>query len=163
KDGMVQHVPSGQTLAYGALASRAATVPVPKDVPLKTSAFRLLGGRHRRIDGLDVVTGRAVYGLDVRLPGMKYAVIAKPPCFGAQVKSWSAEAAKRIAGVRGALRVTSGYAEGVAVIADSVWGALEARKALAIEWAKTEDASFSSESHYVELRKTLAAREQAFL
>src|SRR5215472_1309009 len=96
KDGAVLHVPTGRRINYGSLASSAAFLPIPKEVPLNSRDFRLLGGRHRRIDSLDFVTGRAEYGLDVRLPGMKYAVIAKPPCFGATAKSWNAEAAKKL-------------------------------------------------------------------
>lgn len=152
RDGAVLHVPSGRHLTYGSLASAAAGVPVPKDVPLSARDFRLIGGRHRRIDGADYVTGRAAYGLDLRLPGMKYAVIAKPPCFGGIPKSWNADAAKKIPGVRDVVPVSAGYAAGVAVTADSVWTALRARDALQILWEKGSGESFSSAEHYEKLR-----------
>lgn len=150
--GTVLHLPSGRRLSYGSLASAAAEFPVPKEAPLKSRDFRLIGGRHRRIDGPDIVTGRAQYGLDVQLPGMKYAVIAKPPSFGARPKSWNADAAKRIPGVRDIVRVSSGYAAGVAITADSVWSALRARQALQIEWETGPGAAFSSDEHYEKLR-----------
>ena len=152
QDGSILHGPSGRRLTYGALASAAASVPAPNDVPLSTRDFRLIGGRHRRIDGADYITGRAAYGLDLCLPGMKYAVIAKPPCFGGTPKSWNADAAKKIPGVRDVVPVSAGYAAGVAVTADSVWTALRARDALQILWDKGSGETFSSDEHYEKLR-----------
>lgn len=153
ENGAVLHVPTGRSLTYGALASSAATLPVPKQVELSSKDFRLIGGRHRRIDGIDLVTGRAKYGLDLHLPGMKYAVIAKPPFFGGTPKSWSADAVKQLPDVRDIVSVTSGYAAGVAVTADNVWTALRARDALQVIWEKDSGESFSSEEHYEKLRR----------
>ena len=163
EDGKVLHSASGRQLTYGALAAAAAGLPVPdpKEVPLKSKDFRLIGGRHRRLDGVDLATGRAQYGLDVRLPGMKYAVIAKPPSFGATAKSWSTDAAKRIPGVRDVVPVSSGYAPGVAVTADTVWAALKARSALEVAWTPGPGATFSSDEHYRKLRQ--ATREEGFI
>jgi isoquinoline 1-oxidoreductase beta subunit len=155
--GTVLHVPTGRRLDYGSLASSAAGLPVPKEVPLSSKDFRLIGGRHRRIDGLDIATGRAQYGLDVRLPGMKYAVIAKPPSFGATPKTWNTDAAKRIPGVRDIVPVSSGYAAGIAVTADSVWSAMRAREALQIQWETGSGATFSSDEHYEKLRRATTA------
>ena len=157
ESGTVLHVPTRRRLNYGSLASSAAESPVPKEVPLKSKDFRLIGGRHRRIDGLDIATGRAQYGLDVRLPGMKYAVIVKPPSFGATPKSWKADTAKRIPGVRNIVPVSSGYAAGVAVTADSVWVALRARDALQVQWETGPGATFASDEHYEKLRRATAA------
>ena len=151
-DGTVLHVPTGRQLNYGSLASSAALLPVPKDVPLDSKDFRLLGGRHRRIDSLDFVAGRAEYGMDVRLPGMKYAVIAKPPCFGATVKSWNADGARKLPGVRDVVPVSSGYAAGIAITADSVWSVLRARDSLKVVWEKGSGEAFSSDEHYQKLR-----------
>lgn len=161
RDGAVLHVPSGRRLTYGALASAAASLPVPKDVPLRSGEFRLIGGRHRRIDGADYVTGRAAYGLDLRLTGMKYAVIAKPPCFGGTPRSWNADAAKKIPGVRDVVPVSAGYAAGVAVTADSLWTALRARDALQILWEKGSGETFRSDEHYEKLRA--ATTKQGFI
>jgi isoquinoline 1-oxidoreductase beta subunit len=155
--GNVLHLPSGRRLNYGSLAPAASELPVPKEVPLKSKDFQLIGGRHRRIDGLDIATGRTQYGLDVRLPGMKYAVIAKPPSFGAKPKSWNADAAKRIPGARDIVPVSSGYAAGVAITADSVWSALQAREALQVEWQAGPGATFNSDEHYEKLRHATTA------
>lgn len=160
-NGAVLHTITGRRLTYGELASSAATLAVPKQVTLRSKDFRLIGGRHPRMDGLDYVTGRAQYGLDVRLPGMKYAVIVKPPCFGGVPKSWNAEAAKRIPGVRDVVPVSSGYAAGVAVTADSVWSALRARDELQVLWEKGAGESFSSEEHYEMLRQ--ATSKEGFI
>jgi isoquinoline 1-oxidoreductase subunit beta len=151
--GSVLHLPSGRRLTYGSLAAAAAELPVPKEAPLKSKDFRLIGGRHGRIDGLDIATGRAQYGLDVRLPGMKYAVISKPPSFGAKPKSWNADAVKRVPGVRDIVQVSSGYTAGVAITADSVWSALRAREALQVEWEAGAGATFNSDEHYEKLRR----------
>jgi len=161
QDGSVLHVPSGRRLTYGSLASSAASLPVPKVVLLCSNDFRLIGGRHRRIDGAEYITGRATYGLDLRLPGMKYAVVAKPPCFGGTPKSWNADAAKKIPGVRDVVPVSAGYAAGVAVTADSVWTALRARDALQILWEKGSGETFTSDEHYQKLRATTA--KQGFI
>lgn len=151
--GAVLHVPTSRRLSYGSLASSAAALPVPADVPITSKGFRLIGGRHQRIDGIDLVTGRAQYGLDLRLPGMKYAVIVKPPCFGGTPKSWNADVAKKLPGVRDVVPVSAGYAAGVAVIADSVWSALQARDALQVTWEKGPGEQFSSDEHYEKLRQ----------
>ena len=161
ENGTVLHVPTGRRHTYGSLAVSAAAMPVPKTVELSSKDFRLLGGRHRRMEGVDFVTGRARYGLDTKLPGMKYAVIDKPPCFGGRPKSWNADAAKQLPGVRDVVPVWSGYAPGLAVTADSVWSALRARTALQVVWEKGLGESFSSEEHYEKLRR--ATREEGFI
>ena len=161
ENGAVLHVPTGRRLTYGSLVAAAAAIPAPKKVSLSEENFRLIGGRHRRLDGLDSVTGRAQYGLDTRTPGLKFAVVAKPPCFGCTPKSWNAEAARRLPGVRDIVPVSSGYAAGVAITADSVWTALRARDALEIVWDREREESFSSEEHYEKLRQ--ATQTEGFI
>src|SRR5207253_2810504 len=81
--GMVEHMPTGRRLGYGDLAARAATLAVPADPPLKSpSEFRLLGASMPRVDTPDKVSGAAVFGMDVRVPGMVYAAVARCPVFG---------------------------------------------------------------------------------
>src|SRR5436305_2776909 len=83
RNGMVEHVPTGRRLGYGDLAARAATLPLPENVSLKPpSEFRILGDRMPRVDTPDEVSGTAVFGLDVRVPGMVYAAVARRPAFG---------------------------------------------------------------------------------
>ncbi len=125
--GLVLHVPSGRRLSYGELAARAAALPVPTAVPLKpASEFRLVGRDQHRVDNLDVVTGRAVFGMDVRRPGMKYAVLARPREFGARITAFDDAAARRVPGVIDVKQVGAG----VAVLADNTWAALQGRDAL---------------------------------
>lgn len=126
--GAVIHGASGRRVEYGALVVRAAKLPVPEDPTLKDPAkFQLIGKRVPRLDTPDKVRGRATFGIDVRVPGMLHAAIARPPVLGGEVKRYDAAAAGRIAGVRKVVQVPSG----VAVVADSTWAAFEGRDALA--------------------------------
>jgi isoquinoline 1-oxidoreductase beta subunit len=153
REGAVVHAPSRRRLGYGELATKAATMPVPQDPPLKDAKdFRIVGTPVARVDGPRIVTGTAQYGLDFTLPGMLYAAIARPSVFGARVKSFKADAAKRVPGVRQVVEVPrtelpvpfegkrggEGHQHflwgGVAVVADSTWAALQGRRALEVEW-----------------------------
>lgn len=130
ENGFVIHS-NGKKLSYGELASEAATLPIPTDVRLKDPKdFRLLGKKIPRIDTPPKVDGSAVYGLDVRLPGMLFATIARPPVFGGKVKSFNAEKARRISGVKDVVQVENG----IAVIATNTWAAMRGRDALEIVW-----------------------------
>ncbi len=123
--------PDGRKAGFGELAAAAAALPAPQGVTLKAPvAFKLLGKGTRRIDAREKVTGQGVFGIDVRLPGMLTATVARPPVFGAKVKSFDATAALKVAGVKQVLRVPTG----VAVIADGVWAAKQGREALAVDW-----------------------------
>src|SRR5207248_5402242 len=89
RNGMVEHVPTGRRLGYGDLAARAATLAVPADPPLKSpSEFRLLGASMPRVDTPDKASGTAVFGMDVRVPGMLYAVVGRCPGFGGHGKAF---------------------------------------------------------------------------
>jgi isoquinoline 1-oxidoreductase beta subunit len=128
EQGFVVHAPSGRKLSYGALASAAAREEVPKDPPLKDSGdWRLIGKKVPRLDTPDKVRGRARFGLDVRVPGMRFATVARPPVVGGKVASFDAARAKAVRGVRKVVEVPSG----VAVVADSTWAAIQGREALA--------------------------------
>ncbi|MCA1635971.1 MAG: molybdopterin-dependent oxidoreductase [Acidobacteria bacterium] len=132
----VVHGPGGQTIKYAELATDAARQPVPATVRLKNpSEFRLVGKKIRRLDSRPKCDGSLKFGLDLDLPGMKVAVVAHPPVFGAKVKSFDAKAARAIEGVREVfeIAVTRG-GRGVAVVADKFWTAKRARDLLKIEW-----------------------------
>ncbi len=123
--------PDGRRASYGELASAAALLTPPAEVKLKdASQFALIGKPTKRIGSLEKVTGRGVFGIDVKVPGALTAVVARAPVFGGKVKSFDATAAKKIAGVKHVVAVPSG----VAVVADGVWAAKQGREALAIEW-----------------------------
>ena len=142
RNGMVEHVATGRRLGYGSLAALAATLPVPADPPLKPpSEFRILGTRVPRVDTPDKVSGEAVYGIDVRVPGMVYAAVARCPVFGGKVKSFDPAPALAVPGVLRVVQISSG----VAVVADRTWAAFEGKKALQVEWDEGKVAQWSSD------------------
>jgi len=142
RNGMVEHVATGRRLGYGDLAALAATLPVPADPPLKPSSeFRILGTRVPRVDTPDKVDGGAVFGLDVRVPGMVYATVARCPVFGGRVKSFDPAPALAVPGVQRVVQISSG----VAVVADRTWAAFAGKKALKIEWDEGKVAQWSSD------------------
>lgn len=140
--GSVVHMPSGRRLEYGALAARAASLPEPKDVPLKArSSYRLIG---RPLPGLDArahVEGRSCFGSDVALPGQLVAVVRRSPTFGGTLASFDGSRARAVPGVRDVFAIGSG----VAVVADSTWAALRGRDALEISWREGANDGLDSE------------------
>jgi isoquinoline 1-oxidoreductase beta subunit len=121
----------GRKLGYGELADEAAKLPPPTEVKLKEAAqFGLIGKKAHRVDSRAKVTGKAEFGIDVRVPGMLTAVIVRPPVFGGKVKSFDAAPAKALAGVRHVVAVTAG----VAVVADNFWAAKKGAEALTVGW-----------------------------
>jgi isoquinoline 1-oxidoreductase beta subunit len=154
KNGCVLHGSRNNFLTYGELADDAAKLPIPNlnTVPLKNSDdFTIVGKGTRRFEGADKTLGKAKFGIDSRVPGMQYAVVARSPVFGAKLKSFDAARAKSVAGVRDVFAiepVSEGAfsAGGVAVIADNSWAAMEGRKALQVQWDNGPNASESSET-----------------
>jgi isoquinoline 1-oxidoreductase subunit beta len=149
--GRVIHEASGRSLDYGELANAAAQLPRPdpEAIRLKTpDQYRYIGRDRRRTEGPDKVTGRAQFGMDVRLPGMLTALVAWPPVFGATLKSHDAEAALKVPGVRKVKVVP----EGVAVIAEHFWAARQGREALRLEWDLGANAGLDSETQGREYR-----------
>jgi len=137
--------PDGQCLGYGALAALAATLPMPKEVPLKKpSEFKIIGQSIPRTDLIGKVNGSAQFGIDVRVPGMLFASVERSPVLGGKVKSFDASAALAVAGVRQVHSIQSPTASGVAVLADNSWAAKKGRDALKIEWDKGAHANFST-------------------
>ncbi|MGH8204218.1 MAG: molybdopterin cofactor-binding domain-containing protein, partial [Steroidobacteraceae bacterium] len=137
--------PDGRSLSYGALAAAAAKIALPADpVPLKQpSEYRIIGKPRRVVDALDIVTGRARYGIDVHEPEARTAVMLRCPYFDGDIASLDDRAARAVAGVRAVVRVpgpkpgepiTANLATGVAVVADDMWSALKGRAALKVEW-----------------------------
>jgi len=142
RNGMVEHVPSGRRLGYGDLAARAATLPVPADPPLKSpSEFRLLGASMPRVDTPDKVSGTAVFGMDVRVPGMLYAAVARCPVFGGRVKAFDPAPALAVPGVQRVVQISSG----VAVVATGTWPAFQGKNALKVDWDEGATARWSSD------------------
>jgi isoquinoline 1-oxidoreductase beta subunit len=122
---------SKRKLTYGQLAEAAAKMTPPAEVTLKDpKTFKLIGKPVKRLDTAEKINGKAIFGIDVKMPGMLSAVVARPPIFGATMKSFDDSRARSLPGVRKIVAVPSG----VAVIADSFWQAKTAREALRIDW-----------------------------
>ncbi len=129
--------------SFGALAEAAAKQPVPNEPPLKDrSAFNIIGTSPKRFDVPAKTNGSAEYGIDVKIPGMKIAMVARPPVFGAQVASFDAAAAKKIKGVTNVVEI----AAGVAVVADNTWAAMKGREQLNIKWKESAGDKVSTAS-----------------
>ena len=157
----VVHKASGRKLGYGALAASAAKLPIPKkeDVILKKrSEWRYIGKDNSLYDLRDIVTGKAAFGMDARMPNMLYASVEHPPVLGQKVKSYDDKAALQVRGVKQTVAIETFKPPhhfqplgGVAVIADNSWAAFQGRKALKIDWDASPHAVYNSEP----FRKTL--------
>ena len=140
-NGVITHTPSGRHSGYGELADAAARQSVPANPALKpASAWKVLGRRTKRLDAPNKVAGKATFGIDVKVPGMLTAVVARCPVFGGSVASFTATRARAVPGVRHVIQIPSG----VAVIADGYWAAKQGRDALNIRWNEGPNASLSS-------------------
>jgi isoquinoline 1-oxidoreductase beta subunit len=134
ENGRVIHK-SGKSTGYGELVDKAAKMPVPKDVQLKKpEQYKIVGKPLHRLDSPAKINGTAEFGLDVRFPDMLTVLIAHPPVFGGKVKSFKAERAKAVPGVKNVIQVPSG----VAVAATGFWAAWKGREALEIIWDEGE-------------------------
>ena len=129
--GVLSHGRTGRRATFGELAAQAATLPPPADVPLKEPKdFTLIGRRLSRLDSSAKTDGSAQFTMDVSLPDMLTALIARPPRFGATVRSFDASAALQVKGVTDVVQVPAG----VAVLARNFWAARKGREALRIDW-----------------------------
>ncbi len=141
QDGAVAHAASGRRMSYGQLAVAAGRRAVPPNVPLKpASAWRVLGRPQRRLDAPAKVRGQATFGLDIQLPGMLTAVVARCPVFGGTPAGFDAARARRVPGVRRVVPLPTG----VAVVADGYWAAKKGRDALTVRWDEGANAALTS-------------------
>lgn len=141
RDGAVSHAATGRRLTYGKLAPLAAKLPVPKAPRLKDRKdFRLVGTSVPRIDGPAIVSGRAVYGLDVRIPGMRYAAVARCPVPGGKLVRFDRAKAMAVPGVEKVVEVSTG----VAVVARDSFSAFSGRDALAAAWDEGAHANLTT-------------------
>jgi isoquinoline 1-oxidoreductase subunit beta len=134
--GVLSHA-SGRQAGFGELAAAAAQQPLPRRPVLKTPAqFKLIGTSQARLESADKITGRAVFGMDVRLPGLLYATVAMCPTLGGRVKSFDGASALKLPGVKQVLTVGAhmGGTAGVAVVADTPWHAMQGLKAVSVQW-----------------------------
>jgi isoquinoline 1-oxidoreductase beta subunit len=147
--GVVSHAPSARRATFGELASKAAAITPPAQVTLKDPKdFKLVGKRPPRVDGRAKTDGSAQFTMDFVLPGMLTALIARPPRFGATVKSFDATAARRVKGVTHVVPVPTG----VAVVAESFWAARKGREALRVTWDESRAETRGTDELYASYR-----------
>ena len=141
ENGVIVHAGSGRKLPYGALVDAAAKLPVPEKVALKEPAqFKLIGTPHRRLDSASKVNGSAKFGIDTRLPEMKFAVLAQSPTFGGKLVSVDEAKAKAVRGVTQVVRL----ADAVAVVAADTWAAKQGLAAASPQWDAGPNARLST-------------------
>ena len=153
EQGTLHHQKSGRSATYGAMASAAAKVTVPKDVKLKEKKdFKLIGTSRKNVDGLKIVTGKPLFGMDVKRDGMLIAMIVHPPAFGMKLKSVNGTAAKAMTGIKDVFPIkifnddyerqffdTISFPEVVAIVGNTTWEVMNAKKAIKIEWEPISD------------------------
>ncbi len=162
--GHVFHKPSGKRMHYGELVEAASKLEAPKDVILKKrSEYKLIGKPLLRLDTPLKTNGAAVFGLDKQIPGMMYAAVERNPRLRGKVKSFDDTAARKVPGVKNVFKVKMGvfstYREGVAVVADSTWAAIQGKKALKVEWDDTGFEHLSTEDIYKRQLEALQTQE----
>jgi isoquinoline 1-oxidoreductase beta subunit len=172
QSGRVLHAASGRSLGYGELAARAAALPAPElsSVKLKDPRdYRIIGHSQTGVDAHAIVTGKPIFGIDVQLPGMLYAVIEKAPVFAGKVKSANIDQIKALPGVRRVLVIDGGITPaactpwepgmepGIVVVADTWWQAQKAREQLKVDWDLGPAATQGTEGFRKQAAELLAA------
>jgi CO/xanthine dehydrogenase Mo-binding subunit len=156
ENGRIKHAASNRSLSYGELASKASTLPIPSDVPLKQSKdYRIVGQRFKRVDSPAKVTGNATFGIDLRIPGMKYSVLSRCPAIGGKVSSFDDKESKKISGVNYVGKIGD---SAVAVVADTVWGAMEGRRVLNVVWDEGPNKDLNTASVVASLKQAAAKK-----
>lgn len=141
ENGFVVNSASGARVSFGSVADAAATLPVPTALTLKEpSQFRIVGKPMPRLDTPAKITGRAVYAIDVQRPGMRYAVVARPPAFGGKVVRFDAGKARAVAGVTDVVEIP----QGVAIVATNTWAAMQGRRVLDVQFDDGPNAGLST-------------------
>ena len=150
QNSAVVHAASNRRLTYGQLANKAGAQPIPTDVPLKQAKdYQIVGNSLPRLDVPSKVAGTAEFGIDFRLPGMKYAVLARCPVIGGKVASFDDKESKKISGVGFVGKIGD---SAVAVVADSVWSALEGRRTLNVQWDEGPNKELNSAAVFESLK-----------
>lgn len=146
--GVVYHKASGKKAGYGELASSAAKIPVPKDVPLKNiKDFKIIRTSRKNVDGKSIVTGKPLFTLDYKVNGMLIAMVIHPPAFGKTIKSVDIDSVKKMPGIKDAFTMktlpddygrgmfdTTTFTEFIVVVGASTWEVMNAKKAVKAEW-----------------------------
>lgn len=155
--GHVINKNNGKKIAYGQLATIAATYAIPSDITLKDkSEFKVIGKYNKRLDAKKKATGTADFGIDTDLPGMLYAVVTRAGRWDSKVKSFDASAAKKVAGVVDVFEINAPAAVGVAVVAKSYWQARKAQQQLTVEWHNSTLNNVSDDSIFRQYQTDMA-------
>ena len=156
--GIINHHGSGRSAGYGTFAAAAAGITIPEEVKLKDPKdFKIIGTSRKNVDAKKIITGEPLFGLDIQREGMLIAMIEHPPAFGMKLKTLDASAAKAMPGIKDVIKINTlpedeqwsdvnAFTELVAVVGNSTWEVLKAKKALKIEW-ETDTPAESSEEH----------------
>jgi isoquinoline 1-oxidoreductase beta subunit len=168
ENGEIIHRPSGRKVGYGEVVEDAAKLSPPKKVVLKNpDDYKIIRKPLPRQDTPLKVNGSAIFGLDKKLPGMLYAVVERNPRFLGKVKSYDDSAAKAIPGVKHVLKIQmnvfSHKREGVAVVADNLWSAMQGRKVLKVEWNDTGFEHHDTDGLYAKMREDLKKKPISFI
>jgi isoquinoline 1-oxidoreductase beta subunit len=152
----IVHTASSRRLTYGELAGKAASLPIPSDPPLKQAKdYKIVGKPLPRLDTPSKVTGMAVYGIDFRLPEMKYAVLARCPVIGGKVANFDDKESRKISGVAYVGKIGD---SAVAVVADGVWSAMEGRRVLNVQWEEGPNKDLNSAAIFESLKKSASSK-----
>ena len=152
KEGQIIHEPSGKSTHYGEMASAAVTIPVPEKVDLKEiNDFKIIGTPRKNVDGQKIVTGQPLFGYDTKKEGMLIAMIVHPPAFGLKVKSFDDSAARNMPGIKDIFPIkvhndgyekmffdTCAFPDLVAIVGNTTWEVMNAKKALKVEFEEIE-------------------------
>lgn len=154
--GILEHKGSGKKAHYGEMASLAATMEVPEEVTLKEiTDFKIIGNSKKNVDAQKIVTGKPLFALDHKVEGMKYAAIVHPPAFGMKLKSFDKSSVSGLSGIQDVFSIslfkedygrnffdTTTFPEIVAIVGNSTWEVMQAKKSLAVEWENAPESSF---------------------
>ena len=166
--GVITHEGSGQTLGYGDVASEAASVEIPEEIPLKDPKdFKIIGTTRKNVDAPKIVRGEPLFGLDFQREGMLIAMIEHPPAFGMKLKSMNAAAARAMPGIHDVITINAApegfdrqwsdvnaFPEKVVVLGRSTWEVMKAKKALVLEW-ETDTPPENSADHTTGLARLI--------
>ncbi len=156
ENSTVVHVASNRRLTYGQLANKAASQPIPTSPTLKDAKdYKIVGKSLPRLDVPSKVDGTAEFGIDCRIAGMKYAVLARCPVIGGKVASFDDKDSKRISGVGFVGKIGD---SAVAVVADSVWSAMEGRRLLNVQWDDGPNKDLNSAAIFESLKKSASGK-----
>ena len=155
--GVLHHKGSSKKAGYGEMASIAAKLPVPKDVPLKkVNDFKVIGNSKKNVEGLNIVTGKPLFTLDYKQPGMLIAMIVHPPAFGLRIKSMDDSAVRAMPGIKDVFIIktldetyeqnafdTTSFSQLAVVVGNTTWEVMNAKKALKVEWEEAPEVNFT--------------------